>query len=276
MNINKSISLLLLVSAVACAQENDNQGMSRNEALGPGEVALVGDTRIPESLFRLYTLGTLQTNAENLTADERAAMIDRLVNMQLLTTEARNQGIDMERRIAAELELQRMQILARHMASRFAEENPPTEFELREAYEQNLDQLRQTRYQTRHILVDDEELARELIEEIQDGEDFASLAQEHSTDGSADEGGDLGWMSADGVVQPFGDAMRAATPGQVVPDPVETQYGWHVLLIEEVEENAAPGLDAVREDLIVAVETLKLAQYLEQLRENQGVTITQP
>lgn len=275
MNINKSLSLLLMTSAVACAQESDERGISADEALGPGEVAIVGDARIPESVFRLYTLNTLQTNVENLSPDDRGAMIQRLINMQLLATEARNKGVDTERRVAAELELQRVQALARQMAARFAEENPPTEFELREMYEANLEQLQKTRYQTRHILVDDEELAEDLIDDIQDGDDFAELAREHSTDGSAERGGDLGWMTPDGVVEPFGDAMLSATPGEVVSTPIQTQYGWHVILIEEIEENAAPGIAAVREDLIVAVEQQKLAVYLEQLRESQGVTITQ-
>jgi len=245
--------------------------------LGPGEVALVNGERIPESVFRLFTLNALQTDADNLTPEGRQEVIDRLVLLELLAQEAEANGLPAERRIAAALELQRLQVLAGSMTERFAEENPPTEAELRDLYQENLPRLRRTEYRARHILVDTEAEALSLIEQIDNGADFGELAQEHSTDtASAEDGGDLGWASADNWVQPFGDAVRTATPGVLVAAPVESQYGWHVIRVDEVAEQAAPGLDAVRQELIRAVENQKLSDYVEGLRSAAEITVVDP
>ncbi len=214
MKLPRLILPLLVTSAIACAQDSADEIGSTDTLLGPGEVAIVGGERIAESVFRLFTIGALQTNADNLTPEGRAEVVDRLVYIQLLAQEAERSGIHQERRIAAELELQRMQLLARSMAQRFAEENPPTEAELRDFYQENLDQIRATRYKTRHILVDTEEEAEDLLEELEDGEDFAELAQEFSTDASATDGGDLGWIQSETVVEPFATAIVNAIPGQ--------------------------------------------------------------
>jgi len=246
------------------------------DSLGPGEVAYVDGERIPVSVFRLYTLTLLQSDADNLTPKGRAEVIDRLVSLQVLANEAERNGLDQERRIAAELEMIRTQVLARWMTERFAEENPPTEAELRATYELSLPTLRRTEYKTRHILVDTDTLASDLIAQISEGADFAELAIEHSTDAAtAPEGGDLGWNSADAWIQPFAEAVEAATPGVLIDQPIETQYGWHVILVEDKSEQEAPGLESVRQDMIVATEQQKLNDYVEQLQDAAEVTVVE-
>lgn len=263
-----------LALSFACTEAPESVPPSSNDFLGPGEVALVNGDRIPESIFRLFTLNALQTDADNLTPEGRAEVIDRLVTIELLANEAEQNGLPEERRIAAALELQRLQVLARSMTERFTDENPPTEAELRDLYEENLPRLRSTEYKTRHILVDTQSEATSLIQQLDAGADFAQLAREHSTDtASAEDGGDLGWASADNWVQPFAEAVRSATPGVHVPSPVESQYGWHVILVDEVAEQVAPGLEAVRQDLIVAAEARKLNDFINELRDAAEVTI---
>ena len=276
MNALRTLSVVTAASiALGCSQNSENDGQATVDALGPGEVAIVNGERIPESLFRLHSLGALQVDADNLTPEARTEMIEQLVFLQILANEAELNGLPEERRIAAELELQRVQLLARAMADRYIEENPPSESELRELYEFNLPRLRAAQYKTRHILVESEAEASGLIEQLDQGADFAELATEHGTDLTASEGGDLGWLSADSVVEQFAAAIQAATPGELPDAPVETQYGWHVILVEEVEEQVAPGLESVREDLVRAVETQKLDTYAASLREGAEVTIVE-
>jgi peptidyl-prolyl cis-trans isomerase C len=273
MRFHFSFMLLTLTCSAACAQDSSEGTASPNSALGPGEVAVVNGQRIPQSVYRLFTLGTLQTNADNLTAEQRVQVVDRLIYMELLAQEAERRGLGEERRIAAELELQRLQTLARHMADRFAEENPPSESELRNLYQENLPRLQRTQYETRHILVETEEEAEDLIDEIEDGADFQELAREHTIDTNGDEGGYLGWLDVEGVVEPFGAALIVAAPGEVVPEPIETEFGWHVVLVDEIRENTAPGLEAVRQDVTVAAESTKLAEFVESLRDSAEVEI---
>lgn len=273
------IRLLTLIAASifasGCSTQSEDSETSSTDALGPGEVAFVDGERIPESLFRLHTLNSLQVAADDLTPEARQEMIEQLVFLQILTAEAEKQGLTEERRIAAEIELQRQQLLARAIADRYIEENPPTESELRDLYEFNLPRLRRTEYKTRHILVDTESQATELLAQLDEGADFAELAMEHGTDSTQSEGGDLGWITPDSVVEPFADAIQAATPGEPLDAPVETQYGWHVILVEEIEEQAAPGLESVRQDLTSAARSQKLDTYAASLREAAEVTIVE-
>jgi len=275
----KSFQMISIVTVAGlcfgCTQDSGGDLPEAVDPLGPGEVAIVDGDRIPESMFRLFTLNAVQANVEDLTPEGREEIIERLVYLQLLAKDGERNGLDLERRIAAELELQRMQILARAMTERYVEDNPPTESELRDLYELNLPRLSSPEYKTRHILVETEAEAAGLIEELNQGADFAELAREHSTGPTGPEGGDLGWASAESYVEPFAEAVMASTPGIPVDAPVETQYGWHVILVEEKQDQVAPGLEAVRQDLIVAVESQKLDAYANDLRETAEVTIVE-
>ena len=277
MKTNYTLTALAVTAivAVACGQDSANDTTAVADPFGPGEVAIVNGQRIPESVFRLFVLNALQANADDLTPEGRAEVLDRLVYLKLLADDAVANGLDQERRMAAELELARMQLLARAMTERFREDNGPTEAELRALYQENLPRLRSTQYKTRHILVETEDEAAAIIAELNQGAEFAALAQEHSTGPTGPDGGDLGWISADSVVEPFAVAIQAATPGEVISSPVRTQYGWHVILVEETEEQVAPGLESVREDLIVAVESQKLEAYATGLRESAEVTVVE-
>lgn len=274
----KHLRLALLGNAVllatACSQQPESSVNERPaNALGAGRVATVNGTPVPESVFRLYALNGLQKSADELTEEERALVLDDLVRLNVLADEAQARGLLDERTIAAELELQRLQHIARTMALRYLEENPATEAELRGAYEANLDQLRGTQYKARHILLDTEEDAQAVIAELDDGADFATLARERSTGPTAPQGGDLGWFSADSMVEPFADAVRQMEPGTYSDSPVQTRFGWHVILVEDLQEQQAPGLDAVRNDMRTTVERQKLEDFVRSLREAAEVVV---
>jgi peptidyl-prolyl cis-trans isomerase C len=106
-----------------------------------------------------------------------------------------------------------------------------------------------TEYNASHILVETEEEAQALIEELQGGADFAALAQEHSTGPSGPSGGSLGWFGAGSMVEPFQNAVQDMEPGTVRDEPVQTQFGWHVIRLNETRAADAPALDDVRGEL---------------------------
>ena len=153
------------------------------DALGPGQVATVDGKRIPESVFRLYTINALQRNADDLSPEERQRVIEDLVYVLVLANEGEKRGIPAERAMAAELELIRWQAIARAVTLRFREQNPPTEADLLAVYEENLPRLGAKQYRARHILVETQVEAASLIGQLEGGADFAALANEHSTDG---------------------------------------------------------------------------------------------
>jgi peptidyl-prolyl cis-trans isomerase C len=260
-----------LAAAAGCAQDAAEVA-SPPDALGPGQVATVDGKRIPESVFRLYALNAARRNADDLSVEERQRLIDDLVYLLVLANEAENRGIPSERAMAAELELIRWQTLARAMTLRYREENPATEAELRSLYEENLPRLTATQYKTRHILVETEELAAGLIDQLDAGGDFETLANEHSTEGDATSGGDLGWLTEESMGEPFAAAIRTMAAGAYAQTPVQTEYGWHVILLEETRDQQAPDLESLRAQLTDAVERQKLDGLLNQLREAAEVT----
>jgi peptidyl-prolyl cis-trans isomerase C len=224
-------------------------------------------------LFRVYTLNAFQRNADDLSPEERKQIIDNLVDLLVLANDGEKRGIATERAIAAELELIRWQAIARAVAQRFREENPPTEAEIRALYEENLSRLSARQYHARHILVATEAEATALIAQIDAGGDFAALANQHSTDGDGQSGGDLGWFTADSMVKPFGDAIQTLEDGAHTRAPVETQYGWHVIKVEESRDGQPPDIESLRADLTSAVARQKLDEYVRGLREAAAVTV---
>ncbi|GEN45759.1 peptidylprolyl isomerase [Alkalibacillus haloalkaliphilus] len=137
----------------------------------------------------------------------------------------------------------------------------------------------QKEVQARHILVDDEQTAQEILEQYESGEDFAELAEEHSTDGTAQLGGDLGYFTGGDMVMPFERAAFSLNEGEV-SEPVETQYGWHVILVEnirdaEVELDSLEEMeDQIRQDLLTAqVDPSELQLIIEQVINDADVTI---
>lgn len=260
------------LALVGCDNDSaSSQGISSN--LGASRVAVVNGNPVPESLFRLYSLNGLQRNADDLTEEERELILGDLVRLRLLTDAAEERGLTNERTVAAELELQRLQLVARAMAVRYLEENPATESELRAAYEANLDQFSSTQYRARHILLESEAEAEAVIAELQDGADFAELARNRSTGPTAPNGGDLGWFSADSMVEPFANAVQSMDVGAHSTIPVQTQFGWHVIMLEETKDQEPPGLDAVRNDIRTVVDRQKLQNYVEALRESAEVVV---
>lgn len=270
MNITRFIFIATLALVSGCADEAPAQAQ---EALGPGQVATVDGKRIPESVFRIYTLNALQRNADDLSPEERQRVIDDLVYVLVLANEGEKRGLPTERAMAAELELVRWQSIARAVTQRYREQNPPTEAEIRALYDENLPRLSARQYHARHILVASEAEATALISQIDAGGDFAALANEHSTDGDGQSGGDLGWVTAEAVVQPFGEAIRGMQDGSYTHTPVQTQYGWHVIKLEESREGQAPDMESLRAELTSAVERQKLDVYVRGLREAAAVTL---
>lgn len=261
-----------ILFVVACGREPADQS-TPDSSLGPGSVATVNGMPVEESLFRLYSLNALQKDADALSEEERTQLVEDLIRFRLLAEAARERGLLEERTMAAQLELTRLQLIARAMAVRFLEENPATEAELREMYENNLGRLARNEYKARHILVETEEEAEAIIRELNTGSDFADLAREKSTGPTGPSGGDLGWFSADSMVEPFADAVRAMQVGTHSSEPVRTRFGWHVILLEDIQESQPPGLETVRAELTNSVERQKLDAYIDRLREAAAITV---
>ncbi len=128
-----------------------------------------------------------------------------------------------------------------------------------------------TEWNASHILVETEEEAKELKTQIDGGADFAQLATEHSSDGAAANGGSLGWFGKGMMVKPFEDAVSTMQPGDVSA-PIQTQFGWHLVKLDETREATAPTLDEVREELAAEIQQAAVTEHLAKITEEADVT----
>ncbi len=171
------------------------------------------------------------------------------------------------------VENERRGVYARTVIERVMGE-PITDEQLQKAYEeQYLNSGQGIEYSAAHILVDTEDEAKALIEELNGGADFATLAKEKSTGPSGAQGGDLGWFSEGMMVEPFFDAVAALKPDEISP-PVQSEFGWHVILLKETRTKQSPELDQVRDALEEELRRAAFDGYVEKL--TKAADIEQP
>lgn len=189
-------------------------------------------------------------------------MLDQMIRQ---TAVAQVTAQSLTPRDRAMLELDRRGYLSAATLERVAKPEP-TEDELRAVYDAAFGSgdSPKTEYSAAHILVATEDEAKAVAEELAGGADFAALAAEKSTDNSAANGGDLGWFTAEMMVEPFAKAVEALEPGQVSA-PVQSQFGWHVILLNETREQAPPDFDAIREQLATQVRRNRVDAEIERL-----------
>jgi peptidyl-prolyl cis-trans isomerase C len=273
-NLYQTLVLVVALAAgtSACSQ-NTSSSSPGTATLGPTNVATINGRPLPESVLRVYALATEGRNLEELAPEARERLIEDLIGVTLLTQEAEKNGLTGSRTIAAQVELQRLQLVARAQATSHLEKNPPTEAELQQLYEENLPRLSGEQYKTRHILVETEAEAASVIERLRGGQDFVVLAGEHADGPTGPNGGSLDWLTTDSMPPPFAAAVRAMTVGSYSTAPVQTEFGFHVILLEETRKQEPPALEDVRTELVGAVERKKVEEYLKALRDAATVSI---
>ena len=229
-------------------------------------VFTVNGVAVDSTVVNMYLESRIQRPADQATAEERAVVTQELTDIYLLTTQPNAKELAENENVKAQIELQSRAILAQAMAADYFANNPASEEEILAAYEEQISVSPDMQFKARHILVATQAAAVDLIKQLDDGADFVALATEHSTGPSGPNGGDLGWFSPDQMVAPFSEAVAALEDGQHTAEPVQTQFGWHVILREDSRANQPPTIDSVREGLKQRVEQTKFQAYLETLR----------
>jgi peptidyl-prolyl cis-trans isomerase C len=229
-------------------------------------VLTVNGVDVDSSVFDTYAESRFQKPAMQATAEERALVEQELTDIYLLTTQPSAERFAEDPSIKAQIELQYRGTLAQAVARDYIESNPATEEEILAEYEAQLKMAPTQQYKARHILVDTQAAAAGLITQLDDGADFQELARENSTGPSGPQGGDLGWFSPDQMVAPFSNAVSELEDGEFTKEPVQTQFGWHVILREDSRDNEPPTLESVRDTIKQRVEQTKFQNYIESLR----------
>jgi len=204
-------------------------------------------------------------------------LIEELIQRELLVQDAIQKQLDKSAEVIAQLDSAKKTLLTQADVQNFIKANPVTDAEIKAEYDSKVAGENGTEYKARHILVKTEEEAKKLIAELDKGADFAKLANKHSLDAKASQnGGDLGWFVAGQMVAPFSEAVVKLEKGKYTKTPVQTQFGWHVILREDSRVQTPPPLETVKAQLMPYLQRKKVQNMVETLRKQAKVEILVP
>jgi peptidyl-prolyl cis-trans isomerase C len=195
----------------------------------------------------------------------REAIKKDLIGREVLIQEADKQGFATRPEVKAALENARQSIIINAMLADYVKKNPVKDPEIKAEYDKYKSQVGDKEYHARHILVPTEEEAKAIIAKLKAGGKFEDLAKQSSKDGSAANGGDLDWASPASYVPEFSKAMVALNKGAITETPVKTQFGYHVIKLEDTRAAKIPPLEEVKQQVAESLQQRKLQAFREQL-----------
>ncbi len=248
-----------LLTAVAIATTLTLPAFAQN-------IAIVNGKPVPAS--RLDALANqLERSGRPVDAAVREQLREEVILREIFVQEADRRGIRSQPDYRAQVELAMQTILIRELFNDFQRKNPVTEAEIRAEYDRFVAANGGQEYRSRHILVQTEAEARAIIAEIQGGASFEQLARTRSIDtGSGREGGDLDWAGPHVFVPEFSEAMIQLGRGEMTTTPVQSQFGWHVIRVDDIREATMPSIDELRPQIEQALQQQKMMDFQENLR----------
>ncbi|MFZ1828739.1 MAG: peptidylprolyl isomerase, partial [Candidatus Competibacteraceae bacterium] len=241
----------------------------------PDPVAVVNGTPIPKLTFDQYAQrmgGRVKTD----TPEASKALVEQLVMEELLVQEANKQKLVDSPEIKQQLAMVERSSLASTVVRRMLSGSAPSEDAIKKEYETAVAAMKGKEYKAAHILVDAEDKAKEIIAELKkDSSKFAELAKAKSSDGSAANGGDLGWFTPSMMVPPFAQAVAKMEKGKFSEEPVQTPFGWHVILLEDLRDATPPSLDELKPQIQQMLQSKMLNDYLEKLKSGAKIEVTE-
>jgi len=238
----------------------------------PDPVAVVNGKPISKATFEQYAQ-QLRNRAKTDTPEASKALVDQLVMEELLVQEANKEKLADDPQIKQQLEIVKRSLLASTVVRRMLSENAPSEDAIKKEYETATAAMKGKEYKAAHILVDSEDKAKEVIAELKKGGDFAELAKTKSSDSSAANGGDLGWFTPSMMVPPFAQAVAKMEKGKFSEEPVQTPFGWHVILLEDTRDATPPSLDELKPQIQQMLQSKMVNDYLEKLKSGAKIEI---
>jgi peptidyl-prolyl cis-trans isomerase C len=205
----------------------------------------------------------------------KQAITNKLIDSELVYQEAQKLGLDKQADYLAREELSRRELLTSMYLQDFVKKNPISESETKSAYEEYKKAYGDKEYSARHILVKTEGEAKDIIAQLGKGGDFAKIAKEKSLDpGSKEKGGDLGWFSPASMVKPFSDVAINLQKGSISTNPVQTQFGWHVIKLIDTRTAQPLPYDKVKDGIQKNLQQRNLEKMMAELRTKAKIDIS--
>jgi len=256
---NTNYLRLLAVSAFAVALPATAQNL-----------AIVNGKAIPSSRVEVMVKQMVQQGQKD-SPEMRSMIKEELINREILAQEADRQGVSSRPEIKNQVDLARQSIVIRALAQEFIAKNPVKDDEMKAEYDKFKSQSQGKEYHARHILVEKEDDAKAIITKLKAGGKFEELAAQSKDPGSAAQGGDLGWAPPDAFVKEFSEAMVSLKAGDYTQTPVQTQFGFHVIKLEETRDAQLPSFDEVKPQIAESLQQRKLQQFQLDLKKKAKI-----
>ena len=263
-------SAALLMTLGACNSATDS-----SKVTGPAAATVNGIAISQNQVDFITKQSAAHGQPDN--PDARKGIVENLAMQLLISQEAAKKGLDKRPDIADQIELTRQSILANAFVQDYLKTSPVTDDLLQAEYEKIKTQMAGNEYKARHILVGTEAEAKEIIARLKKNPNtFASLAKQSSKDpGSKPNGGDLGWFDPRGMVPEFGAAAANLTKGKFTDEPVKTQFGYHVILLEDSRPKTLPPLEQIKPALQQQIQQQNLKKFLDDIKGKAKIEIVQ-
>jgi peptidyl-prolyl cis-trans isomerase C len=269
-------SSLFLSSTVLAAEDKKPEAASAAAPATftiPDPVAVVNGKAISKASFEQY-VQQLRGRTKVDSAEASKSLVEQLVLEELLVQEADKQKLADDPQIKQQLAMVQRSLLASSVIRRMLNQSAPTEEAIKKEYETAIAAMKGKEYKASHILVDSEDKAKEIIAELKKGANFGELAKTKSTDSSKDSGGDLGWFSPSMMVPPFSQAVAKMEKGKFSEQPVQTSFGWHVILLEDTRDATPPALEELKPQIQQMLQSKVVNDYLEKLKAGAKIEVS--
>jgi peptidyl-prolyl cis-trans isomerase C len=229
-------------------------------------VAIVNGKAIPKS--RVEALAEqVKRSGRPVTPEMQGQLKDEVIAREIFMQEAQVRGLDATEDFKTQIELARQAILIRELFADYQKKNPVTDEEIKAEYDKFAAANSGKEYKARHILVEKEDQAKAIIAQIKKGGKFDEIAKKSSKDpGSGAKGGDLDWANPGNYVKEFSEALSALTKGKMTETPVKTQFGYHIIRLDDIRDAQLPKFDDVKPQISQQLQQQKIGKYQEELR----------
>ncbi|GLU35632.1 peptidylprolyl isomerase [Trinickia caryophylli] len=229
-------------------------------------IAVVNGSPIPKSRADAL-IAQLAQQGQPDSPQLQQAVRDELVNREILMQEALREGIANRPEVKAQVAVAQQTVVLRAFIENYVKSHAPSDAEVKGRYDELVKQAAGQELHLHHILVEDEKTAKDLIAKIKGGASFEDLAKQYSKDpGSAKNGGDLEWSNPKAYVPPFAEASEHLKKGEITDTPVHTQFGWHIIRLDDTRPIAPPPFEQVKPQISQQIEQERLQAFEQQLR----------
>ncbi len=262
-----SASLILPVVSAYAAEAESAPAPAAPAAEADKPLAVVNGVALPRIFANFVRQDRVNRGAAPETLTDEAIR-DATITAEILAQEAMRKGLDKGPTLLAALEFQKKQLQSQAMIEDFVRNHPISEETLKTEYDRAQAKAGNTEYRARHILVNDEKEAKAIVAKLTAGKKakFEDLARKESKDTSAGNGGDLGWTLPANLVPEFANAMVKLKKGEITKEPVQTQFGWHVIRLEETRKLDFPAYDKIKGRIANQLQQQQLRKYVQELR----------